>query len=174
MRVLTFATSFPSTHPRKGEPTYFVEKILNSINHKYEVSAYEVDKLLGFSLLDQFGIKLLPKHHTIRADRKDGKKWKAGDYFSPRVWSGRPRVSKQIVIAPPIKVEKVWDINIYPTYDVWINDETLLRIGSEDWETLATNDGLNGKDLTDWFIPNPKKFKGFSGQIICWNNEINY
>ena len=31
-RVMTFSRVFPSYHPRKGDPTYFVEAILNANN----------------------------------------------------------------------------------------------------------------------------------------------
>lgn len=38
------------------------------------------------------------KHHTIRA----GNRFKTGDYFSPRVWSGSPYNSKQLNMRPLI------------------------------------------------------------------------
>lgn len=31
-KVITFSRTFPAYHPRKGEPTYFVEKFWTSIN----------------------------------------------------------------------------------------------------------------------------------------------
>lgn len=45
---------FPATHPRKGEPTYFVEKFLSSINIDYtdEEKAYETAVESFHSLMD--------------------------------------------------------------------------------------------------------------------------
>lgn len=31
MKVLTFSRQFPKGHPKAGHPTWFVEKVLNSI-----------------------------------------------------------------------------------------------------------------------------------------------
>lgn len=112
------------------------------------------------------------KHHTIRA----GKRWKVGDKFSPRVWSGKPYNSKQIVIAPDIEIKKVWDIEIKKFADGWWIDFGNYAI-SEDMPyamtrlpNLAKSDGLELQDLLDWF----KFLKKFSGQIICWNESIIY
>lgn len=41
------------------------------------------------------------------------------------------------------------------------NYNTLLQL-------LSFNDGLSRKDFKDWFA------KPFAGQIICWNEKINY
>jgi len=41
---------------------------------------------------------------------------------------------------------------------------------------IAKNDGLSSEDLYWWFSRSPdfKKKDGFDGQIICWNENINY
>ena len=47
---------------------------------------------------------------------------------------------------------------------------------------LSKNDGLTTSDFADWFLLNPKLEQGnfgvfdkrFIGQIICWNDEVNY
>lgn len=46
------------------------------------------------------------KEHTIRK----GKRWKVGDKFSPRIWSGKPYKSKQIILAPDTEIKQVFDI----------------------------------------------------------------
>jgi hypothetical protein len=165
-KVITFSRTFPAYHPRKGEPTYFVEKLLSSINYKYFDEQKQFSPRLS---VDSFE----PKHHTIRA----GNRWKVGDKFSPRVWSGKPYQSKMITIAPDIEIKKVWDIKIQNFADgMWIDfgnyhlsqhmdlEQTILPL-------VARNDGLDMKDLIDWF-----KFPKhpFFGQIICWNENINY
>lgn len=165
-RVITFSRVFPSYHPRKGEPTYFVEKVWESLYP--EIVGWEG----FFKLNEQFNIGLNniyePKHHTIRA----GNRFKEGDYFSPRVWSGKPYRSKQIVIAPDIKIKKTWDILIddVPLFQVMkpingdITHSYLLPNGD-----VACNDGLAYIDFVNWFNKRP-----FRGQIICWNENINY
>lgn len=162
-RVITFSRTFPSYHPRAGEPTYFVEKIWASIGCFFDQLADE-DRLFNPRLsLDSFE----PKNQDIRA----GHKWKVGDWFSPRVWSGKPNHSKQIIIAPDIQVKKQWDFDL-------INDK--LIIGGlfhchlkqdERIEAFASNDGLNAQDLLDWF-KYPKE--SCDHQIICWNEKIEY
>lgn len=163
-KVITFSRLFPAYHPRKGEPTYFVEKIWSGIKEDFSKTLIGLDnELFNFSK----GI-YKPKYHTIRA----GNRWKVGDKFSPRVWSDKPYRSKQITISPDIEIKKVWEVKIeqfgsskiisYPTkrkgYDY------MISLGD-----VANNDGLSIKDFNNWFIKVP-----FIGQIICWNENINY
>jgi hypothetical protein len=157
-KVLTFSRTFPSYHPRKGEPTYFVEKIWNSICWDEGVQREEFP--IPYHLGIDFRNTDDKKHHTIRA----GHRFKAGDWFSPRVWSGKPYNSKQIIIAPDIQVKKTWDF--YKDEYKWLipGDTTLNEI--------AENDGLSIVDFMDWFYIG--KGKSFDGQIICWNENINY
>lgn len=163
MKVLTFSRHFPSYHPRKGQPTFFVEKIKNSLDPLYETYG----RNSGNSI----------KVHTIRA----GHRWKAGDWFKPVVWgddinpkSGRsgPYHSKHVQFQDPIQVKKTWDFDIKDGIihlngtvihvDGYHPDETLVRI--------AHNDGLALDDLLAWFkYPSP-----FDGQIICWNDKLEY
>lgn len=160
-RVITFSRVFPSYHPRAGEPTYFIEKIIKSVgigNYNVNMEAYN---------------DVQPKHHTIRA----GHRWKVGDKFSPRVWSGKPYNSKQIQFAPDIEVKKVWDFDITGTD--WALDgrlEHALTGEGFDSAQIALNDGLTNYDPYDWLTLSPdfKKSEEFHGQIICWNENINY
>lgn len=186
-RVMTFSRHYPGYHPRAGEETFFVEQIYNSIGLKLGIT-YESGDLPkemhglvnDFFLLDG----RMKKHHTIRA----GNRWKVGDWFSPRVWgndvnptSGRsgPYQSKQIIIAPDIQVKKTWDFVITVADDVtgvfidgWPFYEEYLKaeVGPIELAELAKNDGLTVPDFKAWF----KWPKPFSGQIICWNENIEY
>lgn len=157
-RVIMFSRQFPAYHPKRGEKTYFVEKIWESLN----IAPQAPNPLCyddSFDLICEFE----PKHHTIRA----GNRWKAGDYFSPRVWSGKPYRSKQIIIAPDIEIKKVWDFELYnKDGSFFINGNPVNSIEAVD--ILANNDGLDSQDLADWF-PKP-----FSGQIISWSTIPNY
>lgn len=164
-KVITFSRTFPAYHPKAGQPTYFVEKIYQSIgwiNCDYD---RQFDPRLSLDMVS-------PKHHTIRA----GSRWKVGDKFSPRVWSGKPYNSKQITIAPDIEIKKVWEFKIskyadgywidFGSYHVSENFASELSI----MPLLSKNDGLEFQDLLAWFkFPSP-----FSGQIICWNESVNY
>lgn len=138
------------------------------------IGSYEVtDQQLDCCWLDGNYTKkdVPPKHHTIRA----GNRWKVGDWFSPRVWSGKPYASKQIEFAPPIQIKKVYPILIntrFITPVLFINDAqkhfTLFN-------SLAKNDGLEYNDFVSWFRLHPKaKSEPFTGQILCWNESIEY
>jgi hypothetical protein len=169
-RVMTFARVFPSYHPRAGQPTYFIEKIYASL----------ADTIKGFKIPNNANAywdwheyyTTTPKHHTIRA----GHRWKVGDKFSPRVWSGKPYQSKQIVIAPDIEVKKTWPIRIdlADQYEsVYLLDENGDSI-SVDEKQLALNDGLTEQDFYDWFDTLKNRREIFKGQVICWNDQIEY
>ena len=178
-RVITFSRFFPAYHPKKGQETYFVEKIWKSL-YDLEKSSYipfaehqqNLDSIL-YPNIDYLDTNRnihshKPKHHTIR----NGNRWKAGDYFSPRVWSGKPYASTMITIAPNIKIEKVWDIAVNCNGDTGFVVLNGLEFPLKSVNTLAlklaTNDGLSLDELIAWFN------KPFNGQIICWNKEIEY
>ncbi len=177
-RVITFSRTYPSYHPRKGQPTYFVEKIWDSLGlplHQPTILANGLnEEYLNFQRL---GDDLIwPKHTTVRA----GHRWKAGDWFSPRVWSGRPYNSKQIIIAPDIQIKKIWNLDIKKQDDSWnvILDGINIYFegshslgGSDKINWIPKNDGLVTSDFFDWFKWTKQEF---SGQIICWNENINY
>lgn len=154
-RVITFSRYFPAHHPKAGQPTFFVEKILRS---RQLIDLSFLDIFIDINAFDNS----TPKHHTIRA----GKRWKVGDKFSPRIWSGNPYRSKMIIIAPDIEVKKIWDFDCDIKGVFYLNGKALDVTSSD----LPMNDGLSDNDLLDWFpVGNP-----FSGQIICWNDKINY
>jgi len=185
MKVITFSRTFPKTHPRAGEPTYFMERIWKMLttgnlrDTEYSVWANVPRKMkdghwqLPHLWRDQMADdNFLPKFHTIRA----GNRWKVGELFSPRVWSGKPYASKQIAFAPPIKIEKIWDISIKivngEDVTVKLNNRSILL---QDLMPIALNDGLELNDFVAWFNLHPKKKEQvFTGQIICWNPNINY
>lgn len=157
-KVLTFSRTFPAHHPKAGQPTFFVEKILQSLSKDRIFHTPDDLKTNPQATMKVFQ----PKHHTIRA----GNRFKIGDKFSPRVWSGKPYCSPQIIIAPDITVEKVWKFEIRGG-TVLIDD---VEINADKINRIALNDGLDIDDFWKWFkYPQP-----FTGQIICWNLSINY
>ena len=84
--IITLSKRFPQTHSRKGEPTYFKEKLGNAINDTPE------------TLTDNGGATVSVKSmkiHTIRANfarwQHNLDKLAAGGFcLSVRQWSGKP------------------------------------------------------------------------------------
>lgn len=174
-KVRTFSREFPSYHPKAGQPTYFVEKIWNDIQlyATYKLIC-DLNPLVPVDILWTFWKSIEgkideEKGHTIRA----GNHFKVGDKFSPRIWSGKPYNSKQIIISPDIEVVKVWDIEVVDMEGVQcfrINGKPLGQWHpfNKDLQKLAKNDGLTAIELIQWFN------KPVPSQIICWNNAIEY
>lgn len=175
-RVLTFSRFYPKGHPREGQATCFVDKIWASLifdlKYQFDLGSHE-------ALNDEYRrwhseIKIEYKHHTIR----HGHRFKEGDWFSPRVWSGKPYASKQITIAPDIQIKKTWDLEIDACGVIAIgkHGEQIKYTDEGVDEEIATNDGLDYNDFLEWLVmPNYRKGKE-SGpmQIVCWNDKINY
>jgi hypothetical protein len=182
MKVITFSRQFPATHPRKGEPTHFVEKIWDSLIDIGEISLSKCVELSRYTGICEGYISInslkrtipKPKNHTIRA----GNRWKVGEYFSPRVWSGKPYASKQIEFAPPIQIKKIWTFEMKPA--LWFDECQYFINGvfyNEHLENVSKNDGLGLIDFALWFAGSgaaSSTRKPFKGQILCWNESINY
>ena len=180
-RAITFSRYFPAHHPKKGQPTLFVEKIWKSFAVRalneifYQPMVEDINDLNAhlsdYVLLSDFRKSLLanyggsnniePKKHTIRK----GKRWKVGDKFSPRVWSGKPYASKQIIIAKDMTLQRVLDIEIDKLGFIYINGDYYSQIMQCDH--LALNDGLEKEDFASWFDGNTLPF---SGQILIWDD----
>jgi hypothetical protein len=182
MKVLTFSRTYPSYHPKAGQPTYFIEKVVGGlVANDVEGCTTELikslrdSKLLSVSVMNELSNQTYGyyKHHTIRA----GHRFKAGDWFSPRVWSGKPYNSKQITFAPDIQVKKTFDVIIDEDGCFHI-DGKLYAYSNSDFalQPLAKNDGLEMGDMLEWFYGSPdyQKKGMFEGQIICWNENIEY
>ena len=178
-KVITFSRYFPSYHSKKGEHTFFVEKILNGIKPKQENGLVDIHLLPEpvQEIINDFQMLCEPtdiKYHTIRS----GKRWKVGDKFSPRVWSGKPYASKQITIADDIEVKKIWNFEMKPA--LWFDECEYFIDGvlcNGNILEVAKNDGLDIIDFAVWFEGKKaasSKRKPFFGQIICWNENINY
>lgn len=167
-KVIIVSRHFPSYHPRKGEPTNFVRSIwegLDMLNLNFD----NWDEMLEEDAKSYYEKKTYsPKWHTVR----NGKRWKVGDWASLRVWSGKPYRSKQIEIAPPVEIKKIWKVKM-EGYFIWLDGKKFnqLMLGN-DAQELAMNDGLSLKDFWNWFPHKPGKI--FEGQVICWNEKIEY
>lgn len=129
--VIMLSAFFPVTHPRKGEPTGFKDKLASG-----------------------------EKIHTIRANYAYWKK-KIDEvnlgiaYLSIRQWSGQPYKSKQVEIATitgkhNISIQKV-KVDIMS-----LNGKHIPIIGIENAKTFSNgtviaNDGLSEVDFCHWF-----------------------
>ena len=159
--VLTASRFFPATHIRKGEPTFFVEKIKNSIGiicrECREIERFDGD-CCGF-IPKNLGDKL----HTIRSNyelwAKRIKEVQKGEAcLSLRYWSGKPRRSKQVEFARLTKedgiglqefkvVEHVAEFGDERAAYVIDNSAKTMLLS----ETIANNDGLSIGDWREWF-----------------------
>lgn len=170
-KVITVSRKFPSHHPRKGEPTYFVEKILHDrpciqmVNLKELVKEYDV-------VLEKYEEDFAPKGHTIRKVNplsKRGKRWKTGDLASLRFWSAKPYYSPQVTFTTDIPI-KVFDLYMCLS-ERYIEIDGKIHFADFDAtiEKLATNDGLTVEDFKAWFGDDY-----IECQIIIWNEDITY
>lgn len=168
-RIITCATMFQGNHPRKGQPTYFVEKIVGGlVANVIEDCGTELIKslrdsrLLSIAVMNELEPDICFKHHTFRR----GSRWKVGEKFSPRIWTGLPYRSPQRQFAPDLEIKKIWTLEYKGTGKDWYLDGRVLTVA--DVTRIANNDGLDLLDFIDWF-PKPVK-----GQLICWNENIEY
>lgn len=167
--VITFTRIFPEYHIRKGEPTYFVEQILNNLMYQnVRVDVEDIEEQLGLKLLDNFQTKCGSKGHTIRS----GYDWQVGDKFTPQVWLGKPRASRLITIAPDLEVKKIWTFECDKNRLITLGG---VQVDARQQKEIAQNDGLEWIDFVDWIIkPCYNVEVPFKGQIICWDDSIVY
>ncbi len=129
--VITLAKTFPAWHPRKGEPTEFLEKFLNGQTCKENA-----------------------KLHTIRANyplwlKRIREVQNGNAVLSVRQWSGRPYASKQVEIARLTAADGV-GIQKLEFYDGRIIYPTIGECHAGVKE-IANKDGLYANDWVDWF-----------------------
>lgn len=179
-RIITFSRTFPSYHPLKGEPTYFVEAILTQLGIDYTKHDYfvwlvennpEIDEWFLDTFFNSLSENIAPKSHTIRSHKRP---LKVGDFIDPKCWAGKPYNKTedgywQIKFTPDIQIKKVWDFSF--RIGLLTDEESFLINGwrvFEKLEQLSINDGLSKSDFISWFN------KPMKGQINCWNEKINY
>lgn len=163
MKEIMFSTFFQSSHPRKGDPTFFIEKIIKGLDGNGEVDPF-VKKMVIVSPITQC---FAPKYHTIRK----GNNFKIGDHVNFKVWSGKPYQSKKVIFARNVEIKQTWEFEMDDNGVYAINGKYL---DTPNYLVLSQNDGLTEEDMFFWFMPDYSKPKEFKGQIICWNNFVNY
>lgn len=147
---LILSQVFPSTHPRAGEPTYFMEKLHNALADA------------DMSPMPYYTPSPDTKLHTIRANYdlwyKRFEKIASGEAcLSVRQWLGKPysKGSKQVEI---VRLTREHGIGIQKLNFGWHNSVQIPVI--EGWYMygefgskgeLAKNDGLGINDWMSWF-----------------------
>lgn len=147
----------------------------NLVNNQLEYNMSHVRDLKNKGYLDAAKfIDGAQKGHTCRA----GHHWQVGDKFNPKFWSLQPYRSPQMYMGPAIEVVAVWDFFVEATGVAYLNGEHIVTYdcnGNIDIDDVAHNDGLSSTDFIDWIIePCINKGKEFDGQIICWDDTIEY
>jgi hypothetical protein len=188
-RVITFSRTFLAHHPRRGEPTYFVEAILTQLgidytNHEYYIWLVQanpsVSELFLHIFFESLSRDINPKSHTIRAHKKP---LKVGDWINPKCWADKPYNKTkdgfwQIKFAPDIQIKKVWDFNVDACGVISMaKTGQQLKYIDDDFDSLiAYHDGLSCDDFIQWIVMPFYKKNRDSGimQINCWNENINY
>lgn len=161
-KVITFSRLFPKGHINEGKPTYFAQRLYTSFSTLWP-------ELVNIGLYGQFhnGNWFSAKKHTIRK----GNCWHVGEKFSPRIWQGKPYASKQTCIFEDIEIKKIFSIQI-DAYNVFIDGKHYCKFSPCDaLNKLAYNDGLSMRDFIEWFALYKMPF---TGQIICWDETVNY
>jgi len=167
-KVLIFSREFPNDHPRAGQRTMFVEKVLNGLGIFPYLNPFYLFKLwklnrhsikagkISFMDLVRFFFSLnfcqwKEKIHTVRKSDYI----KDGDEVSPRVWTGKPYQSPQIIFAQDTKVG---------TQEITFSRGSILidgqRITALCTAYLCQHDGLDYSDFSKWHTTD------FTGQII--------
>lgn len=160
--ILSLSKRVPLCLTRKGEPTYFKEKLNNALYNQSST----VSDLDGAIITER-------KIHTIRGNFA---RWKhnidkiagGGFYLSVRQWSARPYNSPQ---------EEIFQIHsggigcqrITMSYDPDANEVKAVIDGKymADVEQIAKNDGMSLDDFKEWFFSKePTEKKLFTGVII--------
>lgn len=152
--VLTVSRKFPTTHKRKGEPTFFVEKIFKGLNQIMPCCWCGYGCTCSkHCIIDS--MQLNPKIHTIRGNYELWNKrieqvQKGEAILSIRYWSGKPYNSKQVEICQLDKDSGIgvqrYKLNEF--VDMFIDNKQF------DFRTarlMAKNDGLSFKDFSEWF-----------------------
>ena len=139
--VLTVSRTFPKTHKRAGQQTWFVEKINEA------VMPISDEPMMGKK------IQTIRANYELWAKRiKEVQEGKA--ILSLRYWSDKPYRSKQVEFAV---LDKDSGVGVQKL-DFFANSFIMPRIDGSNFQyeffhsnILCKNDGLEWEDFKDWF-----------------------
>ena len=92
----------------------------------------------------------IAKGTTIRA----GNRWKAGDVFQPRIWTGKPYQSPQLAFMPELTILGTQSFEHDGKGKFFLEGSEL---GFMQVQKIAAHDGLSPRSFVAWFS---KPFKG--------------
>jgi hypothetical protein len=172
-KVIICSRHFPKDHLRAGEETHFIPKIWLSFIRDGVISVGEIGdryhKIFPEEVAKIWDLEIEPKHHTMRS----GYNFQRGDDISLRVWSGKPRRSKQISFMPVIKVQHAIPFDLRRN-NYFGEEHSLIKTNhkgdliTQDLIEVAKNDGLTLDEFNSWFKT------GTKGLIIQWSKQILY
>lgn len=158
--VIIVSPTFPSYHPRKGQQTYFIEKIKNALEDLMDL------RHIGFQALDGSGSIQQRKIHTIRKnyplwEKRMANVLKYEAVISLRCWElpggCYTKGNKQIEIArlsadDNIGIQKI-EFSKNGLYGMIKIDGGFPEntLGGYSITELSSNDGLSLLDFKDWF-----------------------
>ena len=169
--VLRISKEFMSTHPKKGQPTNFREKILKcgvgfQVAHD-SVSGYTVhSRPWPIMMADD----IIPKIHTIRENyeywSRVAMEVNAGRaILSLRQWEGKPYRSKCGQAQEFLHLTKmgVQRATVFKTKDFcYIGGQTCFN------QLVSANDGLSHEDFNAWFV------KGMDNGAVIHFTDYRY
>lgn len=158
--VLILSKTFPATHPKAGQPTYFNQKLMRAVYRDFcDIDVVDREWIKP-SVRDRF---IPAKLHTIRGNYERWKKIidevRSGEaILSVRQWTGKPYNSKQEEIQrftnrDYISVQKL-ELKLASFSPFYIEVDRIdeeRRTDSVHVGLLANNDGLSLDDWQFWF-----------------------
>lgn len=159
--VLIISRTFPKTHMRNGDRTYFAIKIMLALNQQ------------NSEIIEEYGADLIPKLHTIRGNYdfwakriKNVQEGKA--ILSLRYWSGKPYNSKQIEVC---QLDKDSGVGVQELSMVNGLPFPIIDGVERGYVTdIPQNDGLSPEDFKEWF----KKYDRLEPMAIIHFTKFRY
>jgi hypothetical protein len=167
--ILPFSTKL------NGKPTYFVEKIWKGLKeciseelqHSFEKIMTPEELTNPYQVDGEVYLKVLPKIHTIREDKKD--RWKPGtmiDFFINTRTKDMFRFAPRI---PVVSIQKI-EIERHNTTGVWDKDFTVCidehYLNRLQIRCLSENDGFETIEAFFEYFSDT-----FTGKIIHWTDK---
>lgn len=155
MRDIKFSRQYPAYHAFAGTETNFIEKILSNPSIEAIPSECFESEFYNLKCRD-----FKPKKTTVRA----GNRWKKGDWFQPKAWTGKPYRSKPVAFCIPLQV---LEVEPYQIDARGIHHLSHQILGGKELTEISVLDGFEYlADFNAWF--NLKRGETFKGQRITF------
>jgi hypothetical protein len=149
--IIRLSNQFPKSHPRAGQPTYFVEGLLYSLGcPDCSGSGCRGNETCRSCIRNGSGVHKL---HTLRTNYdywaprirevQEGKAVLRAEYWPEVPYRCKPQTIWTLTAAHGVGLQKVEFID----NNLMVIDKTIIRPEIE----VAGNDGLSHRDFLDWF-----------------------